>query len=140
MTLVLYSAAENTYCVIKVEGESLRSETVVGSASPTFHLEGVFFRYDVCKAIEIQVSHCWWLSEWYLRFNWNNVLCCFIQLWESRWLRDNFLGCAVVAAGSADNQTVSIKSPLVGRGLKREDRHPGEVTISLVTFDDLNAA
>jgi hypothetical protein len=134
--LVLYSAAENTYCVIKVEGESLRSETVVGSASPTFHLEGVFFRYDVCKAIEIQVSHCCTALSGTL----GSTGVVALQLWESRWLRDNFLGCAVVAAGSADNQTVSIKSPLVGRGLKREDRHPGEVTLSLVTFDDLNAA
>jgi hypothetical protein len=95
MTLVLYSAAENTYCVIKVEGESLRSETVVGSASPTFHLEGVFFRYDVCKAIEIQVSHWWDCSEWYLRFNWNNVYVllsscgrvvgCVTTFWVARW-------------------------------------------------------
>lgn len=48
-------ANENTYCVIKVEGQKLTSDVVNNSQEPKWNLTGVFFRYDVCKPIFIEV-------------------------------------------------------------------------------------
>ncbi|ODN01183.1 Calpain-5 [Orchesella cincta] len=107
--------AENTYCIIKVEGEQLRSNTVEGSYSPTWNLKGIFFRTDICKPIVV-------------------------ELWENRTLqRDHFLGNAVLT-GSADNQMTSVKAPLVGRGQKQSERHPGEMKVVFITYDDLSSA
>ncbi|CAL8072205.1 unnamed protein product [Orchesella dallaii] len=107
--------ADNTYCIIKVEREQLRSPTVEGSYSPTWNLKGIFFRTDICKPIVV-------------------------ELWENRMLqRDHFLGNAVLT-GAADNQMTSVKAPLVGRGQKQSERHPGEMKITFITYDDLNSA
>lgn len=47
---------ENTYCLIKVEGQKLESDVVYNSQEPLWNLSGVFFRYDVCKPIFVEVS------------------------------------------------------------------------------------
>ncbi len=47
--------SENTYCIIKVEGESLTSEVVYNSQEPEWNLSGVFFRYNVSKPIFVEV-------------------------------------------------------------------------------------
>lgn len=49
-------ANENTYCLIKVEGKKLESDVVFNSQNPVWNLDGVFFRYDVCKPIFVEVS------------------------------------------------------------------------------------
>lgn len=54
-------------------------------------------------------------------------------------LKDHFQGCAVIT-GAADNETLSMKCPLVGRGSKQAEKHPGELKIIIVTYNDLNAA
>jgi hypothetical protein len=46
---------ENTFCVIKSEGESLKSEIIHNSQKPQWGLQGVFFRKDVCKPIFVEV-------------------------------------------------------------------------------------
>ena len=65
--------------------------------------------------------------------------CHILQIWERRLLRDKFLGCAYVS-GSADNETSSIKSPLVGKGQKREEKQPGELRLAVTTYDEPDAA
>lgn len=60
------------------------------------------------------------------------------QLWEKKVLKDVFLGCAVIT-GAADNEVLSSKLPLVGRGSKVTDRHPGEIKVTVATYDDLNS-
>ncbi|XP_037052376.1 calpain-5-like [Bradysia coprophila] len=104
--------SENTYCLIKVEGETLTSEVVYNSQEPEWNLSGVFFRYNVTKPI-------------------------FVELWEKKVLRDTFLGCAVIAS-PADNDTIGMKCPLVGRGRNKNDKHPGLVHLQVATYDDLN--
>lgn len=107
--------ADNTYCIIKVEGQQLRSHTVEGSYNPEWNLRGIFFRTDVCKPITV-------------------------ELWENKMIqRDHFLGNAILT-GAADNQLVSVKAPLVGRGNKHSEQHPGELRVKMVTYDDLDAA
>ena len=49
------------------------------------------------------------------------------------------MGLAVVS-GSADNQTLSIKSPLVGKGRKQSERRPGDLMLTITTYDDVDAA
>ena len=48
------------------------------------------------------------------------------------------MGCAVIT-GAADNEAQSLKLPLVGRGSKAYDKHPGELRVTCATYDDLNA-
>ncbi|CAG7838641.1 unnamed protein product [Allacma fusca] len=108
------SKLTNTYCIIKTEKESLKSQVIANTSDPTWNLSGVFFRYDICKPFTVEV-------------------------WEDRIFRDKFLGCAVIS-GSADNQTLSIKSPLVGRGNNEQERHPGELRLTVTTYDDVDAA
>jgi len=50
------SIADNTYCIIRAEREKLRSAIVQNSQNPTWDLRGVFFRYDICKPIFIEVT------------------------------------------------------------------------------------
>lgn len=58
-------------------------------------------------------------------------------MWQHRRLRrDIFLGCGIITE-SADNVKKSLTSPLVGRGRKKSERHPGELHVEIVTFDDL---
>jgi len=105
---------ESTYCLVRVEGAKLKSAIFPTSQTPVWNLHGVFFRYDVCKPI-------------------------FVELWAKRLFRDKFLGCAVIAE-SADNAVRSISSPLVGRGRKQSERHPGELKCTAVTYDDLTVS
>lgn len=62
-----------------------------------------------------------------------------LQLWEKKILRDKFLGCAVIAS-AADNDTISMKCPLVGKGRHKNDKHPGFLHLQVATYDDLNTS
>ncbi len=62
----------------------------------------------------------------------------FYKVWEKKVFRDRFMG-NVIVTGAADNEVVSTKLQLVGRGSKQSDRHPGELKITTATYDDLNA-
>lgn len=46
---------ENTFCIVKVEGESLQSEIVYNSREPQWGLQGIFYRKDVCKPVIVEV-------------------------------------------------------------------------------------
>jgi len=48
--------ADNTYCIIRVEREKLKSAIVQNSQSPNWNVQGVFFRYDICKPIFVEVT------------------------------------------------------------------------------------
>jgi len=49
------------------------------------------------------------------------------------------LGSAFIT-GSADNKPVSMRSPLVGRGHKEQERHPGELHLTVTTYDGVESA
>jgi calpain-5 len=104
----------DTYCIVKAERESLQSSVVSNSSDPIYNLHGILFRYDITKPL-------------------------IVEIWERRLLRDTFLGCAYVS-GSADNETQTTKSPLVGKGQKMEEKHPGELRITVTTYDEPDAA
>jgi len=107
------AAPDDTYCIIRVERQRLKSD-IISSQNPKWGLQGVFFRYDICKPV-------------------------FVEVWARRFFRDHFLGCAVIGE-TQSNTTRSVQSPLVGRGRKQSERHPGELSITITTYDDLTAA
>ncbi|OXA44544.1 Calpain-5 [Folsomia candida] len=105
---------ENTFCIVKVEGESLQSEIVYNSREPQWGLQGIFYRKDVCKPV-------------------------IVECWESKPQHfDRFLGSAVLS-GESDNEMISLKKSLVGKGDKRTELHPGEIEVLIATYDDLMA-
>lgn len=127
--------ADNLYCIAKVEGQKLRSSVIPQTQSPTWNMEGVFFRKDVCKPIFVEVTKPVSLkqavSAGFVNIQFHQ------QVWQHRvLLRDTFLGTAVITE-SADGTKKSISCPLVGRGLKKAERHPGELNVEVVTYDDL---
>lgn len=113
-----------------MEGESLTSEVVYSSQEPEWNLSGIFFRYNVSKPIFVEVGMLKSPFQTHLRFE-------SLQLWEKKILRDTFLGCAVIVS-PADNDTIGMKCPLVGKGKHKSDKHPGLLHLQVATYDDLN--
>lgn len=46
----------DTYCVVKTEREKLQSHVVSNSDDPMYNLHGLFFRYDICKPLVVEVK------------------------------------------------------------------------------------
>lgn len=75
-----------------------------------------------------------------LRYRWNfKYTVTLLQLWEKKILRDRFLGRAVIVS-PADNDTIGMKCPLVGKGRRKNDKHPGLLHLQVATYDDLNSS
>ena len=112
------------YCLIKCEGDSVKSEVAEDTLSPKWRsASAIFYRSDPSKPIKVQI-------------------------WNSNLVIDSFMGQGMIMAQpvSSDTATTNGESTaksvyqtvnLFGRGQKKAESVPGEVTVEIESYDDL---
>ena len=115
-------AEADPYCLIKCEGDSVKSEVAEDTTSPKWKsASAIFYRSDPSKPIKVQI-------------------------WNSNLVIDSFMGQGMVMAqpvgDAATNGESAAKSVyqtvnLFGRGQKKAESVPGEVTVEIESYDDL---
>ena len=112
------------YCLIKCEGYSVKSEVAEDTLSPKWRsASAIFYRSDPSKPIKVQI-------------------------WNSNLVIDSFMGQGMIMAQpvSSDTATTNGESTaksvyqtvnLFGRGQKKAETVPGEVTVEIESYDDL---
>ena len=110
------------YCLIKCEGESVKSEVAKDTQSPKWKsASAIFYRSDPSKPIKVQI-------------------------WNSNLVIDSFMGQGMLMAqpvgDNASNGKSAAKSVyqtvnLFGRGQKKAESVPGELTVEIESYDDL---
>ena len=123
MKQTIFSEAD-PYCLIKCEGDSVKSEVAEDTLSPKWRsASAIFYRSDPSKPIKVQI-------------------------WNSNLVIDSFMGQGMIMAQpvSSDTATTNGESTaksvyqtvnLFGRGQKKAESVPGEVTVEIESYDDL---
>ncbi len=118
MTILQKITEADPYCIIKCEGEKVRSEVVKNSNSPTWNASAVFYRKNPNKPIKVQV--------------WNNNM-----------VVDSFMGQTIMMAKSGtpatDGRPTLYTEHLYGRRSKKTEMMKGTVAVEIESHEDLEA-
>ncbi|XP_063169492.1 calpain-6 [Candoia aspera] len=100
----------NPYIIIKCENCKVRSPAQKGTANPVFNTQAIFYKSKIDSPIIVQV--------------WHNTF------------RDRFLGEVRLSGSPSDPQNLQ-KHQLHGRGQQEAEEVPGQITVKILSSDDL---
>ncbi|KAG1683975.1 Calpain-5 [Nymphon striatum] len=101
------------YCIIKCEGEKVRTFTVKNNLNPAWNTSAIFFRKNSNSPIKVQI-------------------------WNSNVVMDAYMGKGVFIA-PVNNQPVIHEADLFGRRREKGLKRPGKIIVEINTCDDLNS-
>uniref|UniRef100_A0A5S6QYS9 Calpain catalytic domain-containing protein n=1 Tax=Trichuris muris TaxID=70415 RepID=A0A5S6QYS9_TRIMR len=105
--------AINPYCIVKCEGQSVRSSVCKDTKDPIWDLQCIFVRRKSEKPIKVEV-------------------------WSANLVKDAFLGCLLLNCPPTNDKTTAEKL-LEGKGKESDNLEPGhlgKIMYSVSTFDD----
>ncbi|KFD61428.1 hypothetical protein M514_26389 [Trichuris suis] len=105
--------AINPYCIVKCEGQSVRSSVCKDSKDPIWDLQCIFVRKHSDKPIKVEV-------------------------WSANLVKDTFLGCLLLNCPPTNDKTTAEKL-LEGKGKANDNSEHGrlgKIMYSVATFDD----
>ncbi|KAG7170269.1 Calpain-5-like 2, partial [Homarus americanus] len=103
----------DAYCIIKCEGESVRTPIDKKTANPNWDTTAIFYRNKPEQPIVVEI-------------------------WNSNMLMDGFIGRAEVTAPINPN-TTQIDLPLFGRRKEKTVEKPGNIIVQVYSDDDLTS-
>ncbi|XP_042219812.1 calpain-5-like isoform X2 [Homarus americanus] len=108
-----FGGEADAYCIIKCEGESVRTPIDKKTANPNWDTTAIFYRNKPEQPIVVEI-------------------------WNSNMLMDGFIGRAEVTAPINPN-TTQIDLPLFGRRKEKTVEKPGNIIVQVYSDDDLTS-